>query len=485
MLGPTRLRFLGQDHCLEESGWDSPSVALLWRYNLHYFDDLNARDAAARRAWHVALVDRWTQQNPPASGTAWAPYPTSLRIVNWIKWFCSTPGAAPSPAWLASLAVQARWLMRRLEWHLLGNHLFANAKALVHAGLYFEGAEASRWLEVGTRILLRELPEQVLADGAQFERSPMYHALALEDVLDLLNLCSRHPAAQVAALRAALAERVAPMLQWLASMQHPDGTLARFNDCAEGIAPSTSQLHELAVALGFALQTDHAQDSATLLLPSGYARLARGDALLLADVAPIGPDYLPGHAHADTLSYELSIGGRQVVVNRGTSEYGTGPRRQLERGTAAHSTVEVGAQNSSEMWSGFRVGRRARVSELSLEDFDLRAAHDGYRFLPGAPVHRRHWQLGDRTLLVEDEVTPACSGMVRHHLAPGLALLRDDDGTWSVIQKGCQVASVEILAGAAVRVEPWKHAVGFGELADASTMTIELQDGRASLRWHW
>ena len=29
-----------------------------------------------------------------------------------------------------SLAVQARWLVHRLEWHLLGNHLLANAKAL-------------------------------------------------------------------------------------------------------------------------------------------------------------------------------------------------------------------------------------------------------------------------------------------------------------------------------------------------------------------
>src|SRR5690606_37317091 len=86
-----------------------------------------------------------------------------------------------------SLAVQVRWLRRCLEIHLLGNHLIANAKALVFAGLYFSGPEAHRWLATGLRILEREIAEQILPDGGQFERSTMYHALAYEDMLDLVN----------------------------------------------------------------------------------------------------------------------------------------------------------------------------------------------------------------------------------------------------------------------------------------------------------
>jgi uncharacterized heparinase superfamily protein len=50
--------------------------------------------------------------------------------------------------------------------------------------------------------LRSELPEQVLADGGNFERSPMYHAIFLEDVLDLINAAThwpgRVPGAQVA-----------------------------------------------------------------------------------------------------------------------------------------------------------------------------------------------------------------------------------------------------------------------------------------------
>jgi uncharacterized heparinase superfamily protein len=190
LVGPSRFRFMNVEHDLDQVGWDDPAVDRLWRYQQHYFDDLNAIDAASRADWQQALLTRWQRDNPPARGTGWEPYPVSLRIVNWIKW--QLGGAALDADALHSLAVQARWLRQRLEWHLLGNHLFANAKALVFAGAFFDGTEAEGWLRNGLDIVQRELGEQVLADGGHFERSTMYHALALEDLLDLVNLaCAR------------------------------------------------------------------------------------------------------------------------------------------------------------------------------------------------------------------------------------------------------------------------------------------------------
>src|SRR5262249_13815017 len=144
----------------------------LWRYNLHYFDDLNAYDAAQRQEWHCSLLSQWVCENTPGFGTGWEPYPTSLRMVNWIKWVL-TGNRLPAEC-IQSLAVQARWLSQRLEIHLLGNHLLANAKALLFAGIFFDGAEADEWLVRGLRILEREVAEQVLPDGGHIERSPMY-----------------------------------------------------------------------------------------------------------------------------------------------------------------------------------------------------------------------------------------------------------------------------------------------------------------------
>lgn len=401
----------------------------LWRYNLHYFDDLNALDAEERIVWHYALLRRWEQENPAAVGTGWESYPTSQRIVNWIKWTLS--GHELPPECVRSLAVQAQWLSKRLEIHLLGNHLFANAKALVFVGAFFEGDEADGWLRQGMKILAREIPEQVLADGGHFERSTMYHALAFEDMLDLLNLTNAYPAAFTPwhQFVSGWKELAAKMGRWLAAVTHPDGDISFFNDAAIGVAPAPIDLFQYARRVGISSDTVFGS-GVTWLKDSGYVRAQYGDGVLVADVARIGPDYLPAHAHADTLSFELSVRGRRVLVNSGTSRYGSGPQRDRQRATAAHNTIEIDGQNSSEVWAGFRVARRAyprdvRVDAASGSSSVIEAAHDGYRRLPGQPIHRRRWIMGENALVVEDVVEGAGDHAVKifFHFPPDMRLL--------------------------------------------------------------
>jgi uncharacterized heparinase superfamily protein len=142
---------------------------------------------------------------------------------------------------------------------------------------------------------------------------------------------------------------------------------------------------------------------------SGYARLKRGPAVLLADAGPVGPDYLPGHAHADTLCFELSLQGQRICVNSGTSTYEPSDLRKFQQSTRAHNTVAVNGADSSEVWGAFRVARRARAVVEILQpgnDEDmLSAVHDGYCRLPGRPVHRRTWRLDSGGLRVEDEIS--------------------------------------------------------------------------------
>ena len=420
MTGPRSFVFLNEPGALDEIGWDGAQREKLWRYNQHYFDDLNAIDAEARRAWHLALIEDWIAHNAPGQGNGWEPYPLSLRVVNWVKWALS--GGELSPAALHSLAVQARWLTGRLEIHLLGNHLFANAKALLFAGLFFEGAEADGWRKTALKILAREIPEQFLADGGQFELSTMYHALALEDALDLVNVAACYertaPADDGLRVRGWLVPRLPAMRRWLEVMCHPDGEIALFNDAAMGIAPSVAELE------GYFARCFPAAESEPLqpverLVDSGYVRLQAGDAVALLDVARVGPDYLPGHAHADTLSFELSLFGQRFLVNGGTSCYGTSAERLRQRGTAAHNTVTVDGQDSSEVWGGFRVARRAYPAGLSLlEDancLQVSCSHDGYRRLKGRPVHTRMWFLNADALCVEDNVTGRYREAVAHY----------------------------------------------------------------------
>lgn len=488
LTGPGVFFFLNERGALPECGWDDPRREKLWRYNQHYFDDLNAQDAEARRDWHSALFSDWLASNRPGIGSGWEPYPTSLRIVNWIKFGLS--GAPLSDECRESLAVQTRWLAQRLEWHLLGNHLFANAKALVFAGLWFGGDEAEKWLDTGFRILASEVSEQILPDGGQFELSSMYHALALEDLLDLINVTRHYQDALSEDQRrqtASWTEHVHPMRRWLQALSHPDGKIAFFNDAAFGIAPETAELETYATRLGF--QPGVRLDDITWLADSGYVRLSYPDAIAIVDIAHIGPEYLPGHAHADTLSFELSVFGQRVFVNSGTSRYGTSVERHRQRGTKAHNTVAVLNQNSSDVWGGFRVGRRAiPVSRRVARCGDVliaEAAHDGYRHHPGRPVHQRRWELSPNMLRVDDTVTaPNLTSEARFHLHPDVRIHLTGAGTGV-----CMLPNGESLEwrteGGPARLEATTWHPEFNLAQDSTCLVVRLQDGRASLEATW
>jgi uncharacterized heparinase superfamily protein len=500
MLGPCRFKFLDVEHDLPvQGGWNDTALEKLWLYNLHYFEDLNAENAHARRSWHSALIQRWVAENPPPSGNGWEPYPTSLRIINWVKW--ALKGNTLQADCVQSLATQTRWLCKRLEVHLLGNHLFANAKALVFAGLYFEGSEAEQWLAKGLKILAREIPEQVLPDGGNFERSPMYHAIFLEDLLDLLNIAGAYTNLVPSTLVVPWRNASLRMLDWLQGMTHPDGQIALFNDAAFGVAATADQL---AAYAGRVLGTDaslsglprrytHCYDRSGLRLTqwadSGYIRLEGAEAVALLDVAPIGPDYLPGHAHADTLSFELSVFGQRVIVNGGTSRYGLGPERLRERQTVSHSTVEVGGQSSSEVWGGFRVARRAYPFDLAVSERPevllVACSHDGYKRLPGKPVHRRSWQLSPNHMEVADSVSGSgWPAVARYILHPDVGVERVAPDSFQ-LKLANDVRILISIANGTGRLERTCFAPEFGKVIPTSCITVDLKDGWAQVRLSW
>ena len=409
MIQKNVFRFLNETHQINiQEDWNNSSWAKLWLYNLHYFDDLTAINSKKRTGWHNSILKRWIDENPIGKGNGWEPYTISLRLVNWIKW--SLSGNELNKNHIISLNTQAHFLSKNLETHLLGNHLFANAKALMFAGLFFQGDDASVWYKTGHKIFSNELSEQILSDGGNFELSTMYHSIILEDLLDLYNL---HKLFQILPPNG-IEVAISKMINWLVTMCHPDGEISFFNDAALDNTSPVEELLKYAKRLGFIQQKPLSLISH--LNESGYSRVSLNNAVAIIDRAAVGPDYLPGHAHADTLSFELSIFSHRVVVNSGTSLYGIGRERIRQRGTFAHATVVIDNENSSEVWSGFRVARRAKVCKVKNLTQDkktyLSASHDGYKRLSGKPVHFRQWVFSEGLIEIIDHI----SGKGNHNI---------------------------------------------------------------------
>ncbi|HTT12249.1 MAG TPA: alginate lyase family protein [Burkholderiaceae bacterium] len=492
LVGPGTFEFLGERARIGKAAdWNDPVRSHLWLYNLHYLSDLNAAGAQGREDELRDLVQRWIRDNPPGQGVGWEPYPLSLRIVNLVKWLARQH--AIEPEWLASLATQADALSRRIEFYLLGNHLFANAKALVFAGAFLAGDRAPRWLERGLAILARQVPEQFLPDGGHFERSPMYHAALLADLFDLIELADVSALPVLRARREAWVDAANRGLNWLDAMTHPDGEIAFFNDAAIGIAPNPIVLaRHAARLLGARTPPARPPFDLRLLRESGYVRVdlpAAGAALL--DIAPLGPDYLPAHGHADTLSFELSLFGTRVFVNSGTSMYGASEERLRQRGTAAHNTVLIDNENSSEVWGGFRVARRARATlhgaEPGPKRIVIHGSHDGYRRLPGRNTHWRRWTFGLDSLQVDDTVTGRFrSAEARYHLHPAVVVQQlDPQARRAVLRLPGGQSVVLDATGASLQAEPATWHPRFGVSVANRCLVLRFEGGQVGTRLQW
>jgi uncharacterized heparinase superfamily protein len=477
--------------------WSSKGFSRLWLYHLNYFDFVNLDLSAPRHRFHLRkaleLAGDWCRQNQTGGEIGWEPYPLSLRIVNWLKFLIRNAERAEAlgeaeilSLILASLRIQALALETRLEMDLLANHLLKNIKALMFAGALLEAPESARWWGKGEKLLGRELEEQVLPDGGHIERSPMYHEEVLEDLLDLQVLaeaCGR--TADSAEL---LSRGVTRMADFLGCMLHPDGEIPLFNDAAFGIARPAGEL--LARAKQPAKASSSACPKVRVFPQSGYAvlRAPRSESCLIFDCGPLGPDYQPGHAHCDVLSYELSLHGWRVVVDTGVSTYERCPERLYERSTAAHNTLRIDGEEQAEVWASFRLGRRPKVGRVEGGEINnlyfVQGAH--YAYQRRGVVHSRLIALmPGNSWLVIDSLNGTGKHLVESfvHFHPAVRVEIQNDSAPDGAGTGA--------TGWAIRFGEYQYFLtthGSGELAARESWyapEFGLRQPQTALHWTW
>jgi uncharacterized heparinase superfamily protein len=204
-------------------------------------------------------------------------------------------------------------------------------------------------------------------------------------------------------------------LGWALAVRAPDGTYPLFNDASLDAGPAVDDV--LALARGCGLQpaeiaaTGTAAGGLRTLPDTGWLICSSPSAWLCLDAGPDGATYQGGHVHADALTFELWIEGERAVVDYGVSSYGRDAARGETRSTRVHNTVTVAGENSSEVWSAFRVGRRAQARILATaptpNGVAVECEHDGYAWLAGRPVHRRQLVFTARALSIDDHVASA------------------------------------------------------------------------------
>ncbi|PAU93163.1 hypothetical protein CK503_13470 [Aliifodinibius salipaludis] len=466
--------FLNQPHTFEETiDWNVSKYGKLWAYNLNYFEYLRQPDLTKEEG--LKLIREFIDQIE-SNREGLEPYPISLRGINWIV-FLSEHNIKEKEI-DASLYGQYQILLDNLEYHLLGNHLLENGCSLLFGACYFQDKEL---YEKAEQILGNQLEEQILDDGGHFERSTMYHCILLERLMDCYNLMESNSLKKSDGLKEKLATKIRLMLGWLDKMtidcrpgtedgeelfvNGPPSSIKEpplFNDGAKDVAPSPEELFVYAERL-------EVKARSVQLSESGYRKFSTERFNLICDVGEVGPDYQPGHAHSDTFSFVLYMDGKPVIIDPGISTYENSARRQQERSTAFHNTVQYRDKEQSEVWSGFRVGRRARVEVKAENDKELIAAHDGYR--PWRITHERKWVVEEGYICIKDRLVgkEGAAGRFYVHFHPSLL------GELSVEDNCIKVGVIDIEFESADKIKKYSYDCPNGYNQYIKAPKIEVQ----------
>lgn len=438
--------------------WSFGGYGMLWTYNLNYFDWLH--QPRTSKELGLELLSQFYATPAEKNPIILHPYPTSLRIINIAKFISKWD---IKEDWLYyELLADLEFLGGRLEYHLLGNHLLENAFALYVGGLITNQDEFS---QKGKKLVLQELKEQVLNDGMHYERSPMYHLIILERLLDALNFAKAIDDDLESILKSYAVRMTGLAMNWCDLDRIP-----MMQDSAYNIALTVPALLKYSKSL---LGKDYPSNSNDLK-DSGYRKLKSGSFSLFANVGFIGPSYQPGHAHADELNFELFYKGSPIIVDTGVSTYEKDERRLLERSTNSHNCVVLDG-NSSDVWSGFRVGKRAAVKIGLDDDQKLTASHDGFGRLTSRTFDSS--VTGKVTLRDKLEYQSTSNGSSAKgylHLHPGVHLEQLGKATFLLnnhIEVTIQSNDSNPLN---IELENYSYAKGYNTLIDAMVISYSV-----------
>lgn len=434
------------------------AVKYVWELNRHahfyvlgraYFltrDERYAREICNQ-------IEDWIEQNPYPVGINWvSPLEMAIRMIAWFWVLHFVEGSSSMTRALRQKTMESIWLQANFIEHNLSlfssanNHLIGEAAGLAFAGQLTRFPESEGWKRRGLSIICREVERQVHEDGVPAEQSSHYATLVLDFYLFVLILfmkCGRPFPRKVA-------DSIAKMCEFLKAIGDSRGKLPMIGDSDDAelaqLGQDAGTCESLLTTASVILErpdlrnpecvfdeksfwllgeTGHEaslkgrgeveDEGLRVFARGGYAVHRQGSGEsgthLIFDCGPLGYLSTAAHGHADTLSFTLSVGGREFLIDPGTYAYHEDAAwRDYFRSTAAHNTVRIDGMDQSGMAGPFMWHRRAMPSRIrgdrSFTGAGLRGSHDGYSFLPDGVRHSREiaWMKMDWAYSIVDEI---------------------------------------------------------------------------------
>lgn len=468
------------------------------------------------------LLGSWIDANPPKQGVHWASsLELSFRAIAWLWVMALVDDVLPADLrrrMIGHLAVSGRHIERHLStWFSPNTHLTGEALGLFALGTALpQCREAASWQRTGAAILLDWVDRHVRTDGTYVEQSTWYHRYTVDFYIHFLVLAERAGIP----VRARVERALNGLLDHLMWITRPDGTMPLVGDDDGGrllfldessanhtrtplsvgaallgrddlAAVAGSPTTELVWLLGAsgvdawkkltpefpAANAKAFPNGGVYVIRSGWDRSA---SVMIVEGGPHG--FLnAGHAHADALSFDMSIGGRPVFVDPGTFTYTVFPEwRDAFRETAAHTAATVDGCGSATVAGPFQWASRAESRcewwEVDRERVLFAGSHDGFeRLRPPLRYTRYVAYIRPGLWIVRDEVEGGGEHELAVHwqCAPGMSC-HGGAGALTLSDRNKDVLDLRVIEPAEWRfTDRWvSQAYASRELARHVTCTI-------------
>lgn len=390
----------------------------LWTFNLNYFNFLNELSNSFRVTNNdkylkkgIELIFNWINSNGNIyDKDIWDPYVLSIRVFNWIN-FISYNKKNISEDVIKRINIyidsQLRFLNKNFEYYLDCNHLLMDAKGLLVGGVYLNN---NKYIEKACKVFDEEYNRQFTNDGFHYENSPSYQAEVLDNYLTAYIVLIKNKKEKNAE-KIKLNEKCIKIADALYQYMDNEGNIPLLNDSSLDYPLFISDILQIAClvlnrpnykcklpkklsnrvvqVLGkeYIEKYINIEEKAEIhdnlfISQNGYVFIEDKNFRVIFDCGNGGPDYNLGHTHADNLNIIMQYNNSNIIEDAGTYTYKKSKERNIFRSTKYHNTIEIDGKSSSEIWSAFRVAKRAKTKILNIIEnrdyYIITAEHDGY-----------------------------------------------------------------------------------------------------------
>ena len=425
---------------------------MLWTYNLCYFNFLFQKKIPVKNK--IDLIKSFSKSYKSVRYGK-EPYPTSLRIINILK-FISSHNINNN------VIIDLVWkdvcnLKTNIEYHILANHILENCFALYFASKYFDSPQLKKksW-----EMLKLQLLEQTTNEGAHYEYSPMYHNLLLYRLLDCLQLALLTNSDSEVNFLSKIASK---MFLWSKKIVWKNSNFPQINDSLNFFTIRNDFLHRY---LNFLNVTEIDEND---LLNSNYLKFfSNNNYEIIFKIHSFSPYYQPGHSHADNLSILMCVKNYEILVDPGYSTYLNNKKRMLQRSTRYHNTVSIDNINSSNIWSSFRVGKRYKLVESNYgADFSsAKICYANHNI-----THLRSLKYYTNKILISDEISSDSKPTLNWHFHPDCKVSELKKNTFMIERDN---VLLEISFSGKIfdmKIVPYQYCIGYNK----EVMSLKLE----------